>query len=300
MSQHFLVPLDGSRLAEAVLPGTLALARRCGARLTLLHILEQGAPATVHGDRHLRQFSEAEAYLREVRERHGLTDPALAASEVHPVHESNVAASIFAHAGELGADLVVLSTHGRTDWRGWLTGSVPQQVLRRPGPPVFMLQPTAAGAAPAFQPERVLVYLEGTPGDAAGLAAAAGLARAGNLPLHLLMCVPTLATLGSRQAAIGTLLPGTVQAWLDLAERGAADHLQPRLSQLRAEGLAVTAQVTRGDPLEQILAAAGAQSGQIMCLVTQGESGLAALGTDAIAPKLLTRFTGGLLLVHGG
>lgn len=297
MYQHFLVPLDGSRLAEAVLPGTLTLAARCGARLTLLHILEQGAPATVHGDRHLRAPAEAEAYLAEVRERHHL--PPDVTLEVHPVYESDVAASIFAHAAELGADLVVLSTHGRSGWRTWVSGSVAQQVLRRPGPAVFLLQPTPEGAPPVFQPERVLALLDGTSADAAGLAAAAELARAGHLHLHLLMCVPTLATLSSRQAAIGTLLPSTVNALLDLAERGAADHLQPRLDDLRAGGLAVTAQVVRGDPLEQVMTAAGQLPAQIVCLTTQGESGLMALGTDAIVPKILTRFAGGLLLVHG-
>ena len=42
-----LVPLDGSPLAEAALPPAVALAGKLGARVTLLHVLEADAPATV-------------------------------------------------------------------------------------------------------------------------------------------------------------------------------------------------------------------------------------------------------------
>jgi len=36
----------------------------------------------------------------------------------------------------------------------------------------------------------------------------------------------------------------------------------------------------------------------LLCLTTRGESGLSALGTEAVAPKILTRFEGAFLLVH--
>src|SRR5436190_3625267 len=170
MPQHFLVPLDGSRLAETVLPGTLELARRCQARLTLLHILEQSAPLTVHGDRHLQQLPEAEVYLTNLADR--LEFPRTQISlEVHPHPEADLAQSIFLHATELRADLVILSTHGYLGLREWLFGSVPQKVLRRNAPPVLMLQPTPTGAAPEFRPQRAVIYLDGT-AEEAGLTVA--------------------------------------------------------------------------------------------------------------------------------
>ena len=66
---RILVPLDGSRLAEYAMGAAASLAARFHARLLLLHVLERGAPATVHGDRHLTGVEEAEAYLREVAAR---------------------------------------------------------------------------------------------------------------------------------------------------------------------------------------------------------------------------------------
>src|SRR5207302_1377683 len=53
MFNHLLVPLDGSKLAEAILPAAAAWAERLHARLTLLHITEKNAPATIHGEHHL-------------------------------------------------------------------------------------------------------------------------------------------------------------------------------------------------------------------------------------------------------
>ena len=66
MFAHLLVPLDGSGLAETVLPYVHLLARVDGTRVTLLHLIERNAPTSVHGARHLRTVAEAEAYLNDV------------------------------------------------------------------------------------------------------------------------------------------------------------------------------------------------------------------------------------------
>lgn len=297
MYHHLLVPLDGSKLAEAVLPATLALAQRCNARLTLLHILEQAAPATIHGDRHLRDGSEAEVYLTNLASQLDFPRERLS-FEVHPEPEVNVARSIFQHAAELKADLVVLSTHGHMGLWEWLFGSVPQKVLRPGAPPVLMLQPTPDGQAPPFQPNRGVVYLEGTTGDEAILSAAEEMAQQCGTALHLVRCVPTRNTLAGPEAATGTLLPTTVSAVLDLAEREAVQALEAQCAKLKAKQIAVTAQVTRGDVLKQLLEAVQSQQADMLCLTTHGESALAALGTEEIAPRILSQFQGAFLLVH--
>jgi hypothetical protein len=88
-------------MAEVALPAAVALAARVGARATLLHVLERAAPSTVHGERHLIDVGEAEAYL------HGIA-PSVAgvgvgvAVHAHPSPEGDIAASISAHASEVG------------------------------------------------------------------------------------------------------------------------------------------------------------------------------------------------------
>src|SRR5947209_7095071 len=76
MFAHLLVPLDGSGLAETVLPYVRLIAHVNGTRVTLLHLIERNAPTSVHGARHLRTIAEAEAYLSGVAEslrRDGIT-----------------------------------------------------------------------------------------------------------------------------------------------------------------------------------------------------------------------------------
>jgi len=296
MRQHFLIPLDGSRLAETVLPGTLELARRCQARLTLLHILEQSAPMTIHGDRHLHHLTEAEIYLAELADRLEFPQEQIRL-EVHPYPEADVAHSIFLHAQELSADLVVLSTHGYLGLREWLFGSVPQKVLRRDAPPVFLLQPTPNGAAPEFRPRRAVVYLDLSAGEA-GLQVAEEWAQRYGMELHLLMCIPTRATLTGARAATGMLLPTTMTASLDWAAQDAADQLRAHRDRLQASGIKATVQITRGDSLVRLVEIARGLAADLLCLTTRGESGLSALGTDEVASKILTRFSGALLLVH--
>src|SRR3954449_868152 len=60
---RILVPLDGSPLAEAVMPVACSLAKRLGGTLLLPHVLEQEPPAAVHGEPHLCDAREAFAYL---------------------------------------------------------------------------------------------------------------------------------------------------------------------------------------------------------------------------------------------
>ncbi len=52
-SEHILVPLDGSRLAEAALPAAAYVAQAFDAPVTLLHIVERDPPGSVHGEHHL-------------------------------------------------------------------------------------------------------------------------------------------------------------------------------------------------------------------------------------------------------
>ena len=49
MFKHILVPLDGSKLAEAAIPFAVEFCRKLDAQITLLHVIEKDAPSEVHG-----------------------------------------------------------------------------------------------------------------------------------------------------------------------------------------------------------------------------------------------------------
>jgi nucleotide-binding universal stress UspA family protein len=93
MYKRLLVPLDGSRLAEAVLPIVERLAPAWNATVLLLHILERHAPEAVHGERHLTEAKQAAAYLENIARR--LQERAIPVEfHVHDVQAGNVARTI--------------------------------------------------------------------------------------------------------------------------------------------------------------------------------------------------------------
>ena len=73
--RHLIVPLDGSRLAEAALPITRQLAQSLVAPVTLVHLIERHAPERIHGEHHLSSPGEAERYLTELSRRFFPDDP---------------------------------------------------------------------------------------------------------------------------------------------------------------------------------------------------------------------------------
>jgi len=131
MFNRILVPLDGSSLAECVLPHAMAIAQAFDAQVTILRVLEQphGSALTQAIDPLEWQFikAEAEAYLNEVTTR--LQNFGLKVQRT--LKEGQAAESIidFAHRNEI--DLIVLSSHGQSGLSGWNISSIVQKIILR-------------------------------------------------------------------------------------------------------------------------------------------------------------------------
>lgn len=296
MFKHLLVPLDGSQLAEAPLSAAVSLARMLRAKVTLIHAIEKGAPQEIHGERHLVGQQEAREYLEEVAAR---VFPPQIQVETH-VHENevkDVARSIAEHAGELGADLIVMCTHGRGGLRGFVHGRIAQQVSGFAIAPVLLIHPYAGGGAPVFSCKRILVPLDGNPDHEEGLKTAAGLAKVCEAEVYLIMAVHTVGTLSGENAVTARMLPRTTHAILDLIEQDAEKYLSIRIESLRAEGFSAAALVRRGDPVSVIVDALEQTGADLIVLGTHGKTGMDAFWSGSATPNLTTRAAVPLLLV---
>lgn len=147
--KRILVPLDGTPEAETALPHAAALAERFGAALALVQAvpapLEVGTPfgmpgLRVEGEGHRTLVDEAGAYLRSVAERSG----AGAGAEIHVAEAATPAEGILEAAGDLGADLLVLATRGRSGLDRVVLGSVADKVTRGTALPVLAVHPPAS------------------------------------------------------------------------------------------------------------------------------------------------------------
>jgi nucleotide-binding universal stress UspA family protein len=296
MFKHLLVPLDGSRLAESALPPAAYLARVLGAQVTLLHLIERRAPHTVHGDHHLAEASEAEAYVADVARR--AFDPGTTVTgHVHTVAIDSVAHGIAEHVAEFAADLVVLCTHGRSGPRSWLFGSIAQRVIGLADTPVLLVQPRERPLDAPFACRRLLVPLDGQPDHEQGVAVAAGLGQACEAAVHVVMVVPTRGTLDAERAMSARLMPGAAAALLDLEQEAAASYLAGLRVRLEPVGLTITAEVRRGDPAGTIAAAAERADADLIVLGTHGLSHQDAFWSGSVTPKIASRARVPLLLV---
>ena len=148
MYKLILVPSDGSPTSSRAVREAAALARLCGARLRLLHVVD---PVN-----HMTGFERPEVYVRDIL-------PALLAggeSVLEQARADAVSAApglavdtelqesrglrtweiILERAQACSADLIVLGTHGRRGFNRVLMGSDAEQVVRHADVPVLLVR----------------------------------------------------------------------------------------------------------------------------------------------------------------
>jgi len=144
MYNTILVPLDGSKRAEAILPHAEALAQCHGAKVVFLQVVEPSSLLGGSEDNYLQRYQEqleretkvAETYLAglegEFREK-GIE------ARVRVVHGPVVEAIINAAERE-NADLIVLASHGRSGLSRVFYGSVAAGILHRADRPLLIIR----------------------------------------------------------------------------------------------------------------------------------------------------------------
>lgn len=150
MYRHILVPLDGSPLAEQVLPHVHALAANEGtSKITLLRAVPpvfttsvdySGLMATTANETLATLEAEAKDYLDRIASEfraEGYT----VSTEVSALP---AAEAILDYAESQHADLITIATHGRSGVSRWVFGSVTQKVVQAAPVPVLVIRPKVA------------------------------------------------------------------------------------------------------------------------------------------------------------
>ncbi len=164
MFSHILVPLDGSALAESVMPHVVAMAKAFDARCTLLRVIElcyvAGQMMPVDPLDWRVNKAEGEAYLSARAER--LRQEGLQVEQA--VLEGSPAQQIIDFGQAQKADLIILSSHGQSGLSRWNVSSVVQKVLNQAH--ISTLVARAYLAVPhdwgALQYEKIVVPLDGS------------------------------------------------------------------------------------------------------------------------------------------
>ncbi len=153
MYKKILVPLDGSALAEAALPSAQALAHCTGAEIVLVrvapavvyeYLVPEPMAASIAPEGIEANREEIQLYLDHVAA--GLRREGLHVSTHYC--QGPVADAILDYAQAARADLIVMSTHGRSGLARWIIGSVADRVVHAAPIPVLLIRPSLAAAEP--------------------------------------------------------------------------------------------------------------------------------------------------------
>ena len=166
MLDSILVPLDGSLLAECVLPHAAAIARAFDAKITLLRVLDKHQ---VHQSAQLFDLlnwqitkTEAKLYLEKIAAR--LKESGVETRET--VLEGLVAESITEFAQNQKMKLIILSSHGHTGLSQWGISSVTQKIIFSAPTSVVIIrarQPVTGELALKERPyQQIMIPLDGS------------------------------------------------------------------------------------------------------------------------------------------
>jgi nucleotide-binding universal stress UspA family protein len=300
MQPQILVPLDGSALAETILPHATELARATGSRLTLLQAVPppvlvepmMGAipPPTITYGVWETENAAARTYL---------------AATARTLEAQHLPVETIVSNGDPATEIVdwaaqdppnrriAMATHGRSGLGRWVFGSVAEKVLHAAPVPLLLVRvppdPTPPAAARHYQPQ--LIPLDGSALAERALDQAVPLAQATGATLWLVAVVPS-----SDMAEL------TEFSWVPPGEDAARAHMTAYLTQaaqgLQATGVPVHTEVLAGHPAQGILHQADAVTADLIVMSTHGRGGLRRLWLGSVALKVVQSAQHPVLLVR--
>ncbi|GGR03029.1 universal stress protein A [Deinococcus ruber] len=154
MFERILVTTDGSPHGNLALPVAADLARTCHSVLSVLYVKPSPLSRWTYGDAAIyaedlqamqAQIDTEASHILETATR------IIGLPEVHTEQRTadglSVGSEILRAAADLGAGLIVMSTHGRGGLAHLLLGSVAEEVMRRASVPVLVIRGPGVGAA---------------------------------------------------------------------------------------------------------------------------------------------------------
>jgi len=296
---HILVPVDLSEASRAGLRVAADLARRFGARISVLHVesATAGLAEVLATTGELADMGAAAGrHLASVREKVerfvAKTLAPGAEATVNVIEGLFVADAIIQYAKERGADWISMSAAGHQGWREFFLGSVTAEVVRRSHIPVLTYRGRGKDASEFVYDDfrRVLVAVdlgEGSPPLVEMGRALAG--PKGELTLlHVIDVAPEYGLYG-----VPLVIPAES---LDAAKEWTDGALE-RLAQGIPRDVLQPLRVLAGRPAERILATERELAPDVTVIGTHGRHGLDRLMLGSVADRVARRATGPVLVV---
>jgi nucleotide-binding universal stress UspA family protein len=280
--KHILVPLDGSEFAEQALPAAEALCSAYESRLTLLTVKQKESflksihfSLTFKG-RRLSINGERETYLQKI-------ENSLEAKGIevdHTIRTGEVAESINGLVKEIGVDMVVISSHGRSGVSRLLLGSVAYQVLEQASCPIMVVHPIEGVIHTEPKFKKLLVTLDGS--EFAERVLPYVKASVIFESEVLLISVPHVP-----EAEMYGAVVNEIRELREHAETEAKEYLEGVSTNLQKAGVNTTVIVTGSRPAQTIVSIAQKEKVDVIMMATHGRGGMDSLVIGSVAERIV-------------
>lgn len=302
MFERILVPLDGSPLAEMVLPQLGRILRHEDAEILLLRSVHIPPVPPEWGstteELRKQEREAAQAYLENLARRF-----AGRGAKVHGRVVSGPASEmILKVAEEEDATMLAMATHGRTGLSRFAFGSVAEKVLRASPLPLLLVRsfrPTPQGdleprSAEELPFRKILVPVDGGKASAAAVGPAVKFAQLFDAQGVILRVVPPYIPPGPILPGMEPILPPEIpepDSAKDPATAAAAKRFE-------AAGLKVRRRTVIGDPAAAILDHAFEKNVDLIAMATHGRKGLSRWALGSVTERVLRSAPVPMLIVR--
>jgi nucleotide-binding universal stress UspA family protein len=296
MYRRILVPLDGSPIAEQVLPLTKQLAT-CGSSSVLLFRAIEPLHAKLRVEGEILNVADqielmrgtAVEYLETVRRD-------FAAAGIHADRDVQVGlpAAAILHAAETApVDLIAMATHGRSGLQRWVYGSVTDKVLSSARLPVLLVR--AGAVTPPGPITRILVPLDGSDLAERALVPAVMMAKCLNAELLLYRAWQ------AQMYALSGMMAGSAAVALEDDIRAAVqDYVQRMAVKVSEQGVRVRWLAGYQTAAEGILETGQKERPGLIVMSTHGRSGVGRWVMGSVADRVLRTSDVPVLLIRSG
>jgi nucleotide-binding universal stress UspA family protein len=298
--KRILCPVDLSEFSPHVLDRAVAMARAYGAAICVQHVLPVAGVAVVPfglgGPSSFGYYPvDREQVLKNLPRLLSLDTRHDVSIDIHVTEAPVVAKEILLQADRVGADLIVVGTHGRSGFDRLVFGSVAEKVLRTSKLPVMTVPSHDADVRPQGEPfRRILFATDFSPGSAAALEYAASLAQHGAaqlIALHVVEPIPA----GSDPNFGASLHFAAYEAAL---ERDATKRLREAVLPRVQHTCDTTEVMTRGKPYVEILRVAAEREVDLIVTSVHGRNAIDRFVFGSTTEQLLRRATCPVLTIR--
>lgn len=299
MFKKILAPLDGSDLAEQVLPYISLLTKGLEAQVDLLRVIEPLPPVgltdparDVYRQRILSELhQDAEEYLdgvaSDLREQ-GIT---VSTTVVHGDPPSLILAEVEGHPDTM----IAMSTQGRSGIARWVLGSVTDKVLHSTTNPLLVIRCREQWPEPDINLSIIIVPLDGSALAERILPHVVYLAKAMKIKVDLVTVMPAIGDAPCLFEILPVFGEGPGQEVMEQAKT----YLHQTAEKMRRDGLAMVEEhVLQGHPAVAIIYYARSVPDNIVAMASHGRSGIGRWLLGSITDLVARNSGDPVLVVH--